>query len=167
MNQDMKARVIIFATVGLVVALFVFRFEATAYFPETLPKLMPGVKLPSPKGYRWNTAKFTLVLALHVGCPHCENEMPFYEELLRLSQQNKIHAQVVAFFPDSKTEVAGEFSDRLVGLTKVTSVDLASLRVHGTPTGIVVDNVGVVRYLWVGELTSEEENSLILELKSD
>jgi hypothetical protein len=167
MTVNMRIRIVTYALVGLSVGLLVLRFEATASFPGALPILAAGSKLPSPKGYRWDLSRSNLVFVLHVGCPHCENEMTFYEELLRLSRDNRIHSRIVAFFPDSEAQVGIAFPGRLIGLTKLADVDLAPLRVRGTPTLIVVDDSGIVRSVWTGELTADQKQSVIMALRSE
>jgi thiol-disulfide isomerase/thioredoxin len=132
------------------------RFEFRSSSANAEAKLSVGTKLLPPSGYKWDAGRSTLVFVLHVGCPHCENEMPFYEDLVNRKRNNRLNAELVAFFPDSKPEVDLAYSGRLVGLARITNVDMDSLMVGGTPTLFVVDSDGRVGSVWVGELSFKD-----------
>lgn len=146
---------------AVAVCLLIVRFGGPDLPERTKVHLSPGVKLSPPKGFKWRRDKPTLVFVLHVGCPHCENEMPFYEDILSLAREKKTKAELVAFFPDSELQVNTAFYGRLVGLTRLTDVNMDRLMVRGTPTLFVVDSGGVVRSVWVGELTPAQERSVM------
>jgi len=54
-----------------------------------------GAFLPAPRGYAWNVHPRTLILALHVGCPYCDESMEFYKELEVLEQDQRTSAHLV------------------------------------------------------------------------
>jgi thiol-disulfide isomerase/thioredoxin len=160
LKLDTKVRI---ATLilALIVVLSILRFGLRASLTNAKGKLSVGTKLRAPAGYKWGQGKPTLALVLHVGCPHCENEMPFYEDLVNRKRSNRLQAELVAFFPDPKPKVDAAYSGRLAGLTRITSVDLDALMVRGTPTLFVVDGTGTVRFVWVGELDFEQTRSVM------
>lgn len=146
--------------VAMLSCLLVLRYEASENTGHKLTELSVGTRLRPPVGFSWSGEKPTLVFMLRIGCVHCENEMPFYEKLLGLSRMNGIQTRLVAFFPDSKPQIDIAFANRLQGLAKLGNIDLQELHVDGTPTLVVVDETGIVRAVWHGELTAAQERAV-------
>ena len=126
-----------------------------------------GTKFPPIRGERWNSADRTLVLALHIGCIHCEREMKFYERLVSLLKTNSASVHIVAIFPDSEEQVSTEYSRRLVGIQKTSGVDFSQLHVLGTPTLILLDRDGVVQDRWIGELSPGDKKEVLKATRLD
>lgn len=127
-----------------------------------------GTKFPPIRGERWNSTDRTLVLALHIGCIHCEREMKFYEKLVSLSQKNgSASVRIVAIFPDSEEQVSTEYSRRLVGVEKTSGVDFSQLHVLGTPTLILLNRDGVVQGRWIGELSPADKQEVLKATRLD
>ena len=141
--------------------------ETSVQHPKIIESISVGTKLQAPKGYSWPADKPTLVLALRVGCKHCENEMDFYKHLLALEESNELHAHLVAFLPNSDADVRQSFSSRLIGLKKIADVNIQSLKIKGTPTLFIVDQEGIVRSTWEGELPADKKQSMIRALEAE
>jgi hypothetical protein len=146
---------------AVIAAALMMHFATSTHSVRSQAELFPGMRLSPPKGYDWSSHKRSLVLVLRVGCSHCENEMEFYERLLSLERDKRTRAFLVAFFPDSKPQVDEALSGRLTGLSRLANVDFASLMVPGTPTLFLVDEGGLVKSVWIGELTADEKQSVI------
>lgn len=146
------------AMIGVLSTVYI---EAPSRHPRPTDPISVGVKLRAPNGYRWPSNASTLVLVLRVGCGHCENEMSFYERLLDLERTKDLRIHLVAFMPNSETQIREAFAGRLVGLEKVAGAEMPSLKVRGTPTLILVDASGEVKSTWVGEIRPEEKQAMI------
>jgi thioredoxin-related protein len=142
-------------------------FETATRTPKATGAPSAGMKLQSPKGYRWPSDKPTLVLVIKVGCEHCEKEMDFYERLLELEKKNQLGTHLVAFLPNSAADVEGAFSWRLKGLEKIANVDVRSLSVRGTPTLLLIDQRGEIRSTWAGELSADQKLLMIKALSPE
>ena len=127
-------------------------------------RVVPGVSLRPVEGYAWRSHGLSLVLALHVGCPYCQESMPFYERLHALERSRDIGAHVVAVWPDDPALVKRSLPAGLSGVQVVPNVDLKRLGVIGTPTLFLVDNTGRVERVWEGELSPTQENDVLLTL---
>jgi len=119
--------------------------------------LTEGVHLESPIGYRWDSHKATLVIALRSGCPYCEASMGFYGRILRLWAGQSLKAYPIALYPDAATEVGPEIH----GIQRLTDLDYAKMGIASTPTVLLVDSRGMVLRKWAGQLPRSDEEKLI------
>lgn len=124
-----------------------------------------GDRLPAIHGIDWAAHESTLVLALRRGCHFCEDSMPFYRQLMTLSQQNELGAFVVAVFPDEDDEVHQVLQTAQLSVPSVSNVNLSKLSVYGTPTLLLVDQRGNIRKVWGGALSGSKEASVVAALK--
>lgn len=152
--------VVVVATV--VGVLFVRRY---ALDPGSVVEVSRGMQLPEPAGYTWHSYHRTVVLALHVGCLHCENNMGFYERLVGLERSHQLSAHILAVFPDAQEEVQRALGGRLVAQQSLANVNLGKLGVRGTPTLILVDGNGQVQDVWVGELPNAEQEEIVRSIQ--
>jgi len=166
LSRDTKLTIGTVIVAALTVFGFTLRFMMTSVSPfRAHPSVVVGMKISDPTGYKWRASNKTLLLVLSVKCPHCENEVPFYERLLALKQHGQIGAQILAYFPfDSGPQVNEGFSRRLVALHKFSGTEMEFMRVEGTPTILIVDQNGIVKSKWVGELSDSEKEEVIREL---
>jgi hypothetical protein len=120
-----------------------------------------GMSLPSMPGYSWGRQPETLIMAIRVGCHYCANSMPFYRHLSSLEESHRLKAHlVIAMQEDSKAEDHELLSDRL-NLDHVFGQSFTSLKVTGTPTLTLVDSHGLVKKVWIGQLSPEGEQDVM------
>lgn len=160
LGLDSKVRLVAIVAASIF-CLLIVHSETSVKPPRVRKYLSKGTKLTPPMGYKWASDKPTLVLVLKVGCPHCESEMPFYQQLVKLERMNKIQSHLVAFYPDPRTDIELANFGRLQGLDILSDIDMRSLPVEGTPTLFLVDGLGIVKSVWIGELGVDTEQSVI------
>jgi thiol-disulfide isomerase/thioredoxin len=109
----------------------------------------------------WKENGFTLLLAISSTCHFCSESAPFYQ---RLAQQRR-DFQFIAVSLETVGESQKYLNQLGVSLDKVMQVPFDSLGIRGTPTLVLVDNNGVVTDVWVGKLTSGEEDAVMSRLQ--
>ena len=167
MTSDTKLRIVTtLVIVSLATTVGIMLLRTPREVRGSFQEVSPGMILPPPSGYKWSKSQPTLVLALRIGCPHCENEMWFYDKLLALDRSQKPNVQLLAVLPDSEAKVKLAFGTRLVGLTKLADVQLGPLHVPGTPTLILLDSRGFVQKRWIGELSPDEEEEVLAAIRA-
>jgi len=120
-----------------------------------------GDQLPGLLTYNWKAHERTLVLALRSGCHFCDESMPFYRRLAKLEQSDQIDAHLVAIFPDDPAAVRQVVETQQLAIEVVPGFALDQVRVHGTPTLMLVDEQGRVSKVWIGELPAAGEAEVI------
>jgi hypothetical protein len=137
---------------------FVRQYESR---PGPQSVIAHGMRLSALAGYDWRSHPQTLILVLRVGCPYCESSMDFYQRLLALERARELNVHLLAAFPDSEAAITGQLSGRMPGVPIAANVSLDNLGVAGTPTLILADDGGEVRDVWVGQLSSVQEEGVI------
>jgi hypothetical protein len=121
-----------------------------------------GKYVAAPDGYRWEDHNRTLLFALRYGCIHCERNMELYREIQTKLRKSSSEVQLLSIFPDD-TFVAQHDIDihGLHGMPILANVNFDKLHLSGTPTLLLVDNHGAILHSWVGELSKEQQASLM------
>lgn len=100
----------------------------------------------------------TIAVFMSSSCPHCAAEVPFLSKLDAAAA-----GKVAAVFFDKDTGASEFLQGR--GWSKapstVSTSDLGSLRIKGTPTTVVADAGGKILQAYVGELKPEQEAELL------
>lgn len=103
----------------------------------------------------------TLVLALSTRCKFCAASVPFYSHLLAASRSGSQGLPIVAIFPNSQDEVQ-TFAPKIGSpLQTLAGQDFQNLGIAGTPTLVLVDTAGRIRRVWIGELSSKDEQAVL------
>ncbi len=129
-------------------------------------RINPGEKLPPIRGYAWKAHPQTLILALRLGCPYCEASMGFYESLHR-DEHIRDAARMVAVYATPNVGPTA-LPQPLRDLQVFSGIDFTALGVAATPTLLLVDNTGVLKKVWRGQLSDgyEKEVFLVIEGRS-
>ena len=114
----------------------------------------------SVPGIDWAESGETVVLALSNKCHFCSESAPFYKRLVRELSQRK-DVRIVAVFPQEISEAKEYLSKLEVPIYEVKQARLDSFGIKGTPTLVIVDHTGVVKYAWVGRLTTDKESEVL------
>jgi hypothetical protein len=112
-------------------------------------------------GVDWKRNHRTLVLAVSTTCHFCKDSVPFYQKLGAVEKDVKM----VAVLPQPVAEAQKYFSDSGVHVDDVRQVPLNTLGVRGTPTLLLVNDVGVVTDVWVGRLLPDQEAQVLTALQ--
>ena len=127
--------------------------------PTSPQSPVPGTSL-AIADVDWSQADHTLVMALSTGCHFCSESGDFYRRLSGLVA-TRPRTRLIAVLPDP-VEDSQRYLDQMgVKVTAVRSVPLSRLRVSGTPTLILADKSGVVSRVWVGKLSTTQEQEVI------
>ena len=107
----------------------------------------------------WTKANQTAVLILSEDCHYCTDSASFYVRLVQSARERS--DRVIAALPQD-TNSARSYLARLgVVADQVIRASPTSLGTQATPTLVLVDNCGVVRHVWVGQLSAEKEREVL------
>jgi hypothetical protein len=112
-------------------------------------------------GVDWKKNRRTLVLAISTTCHFCKDSVPFYQKLGATGTDVKM----VAVLPQPVTEAQQYLGGAGVRVDEVRQVSLNTLGVRGTPTLLLVNDVGVVTDVWVGKLQPDQEAQVLTALE--
>jgi len=112
-------------------------------------------------GVDWAKNHRTLVLAISTTCHFCNDSVPFYRRLGTIEKNVKM----VAALPQPITEAQQYLNSSGVHVDDVRQVPLNTLGVRGTPTLLLVNDVGVVTDVWVGKLQPDQEAQVLTALE--
>lgn len=130
--------------------------------PTAPVSIASGDKLALPDT-DWARNGRTLVLVLQKGCHFCSESAPFYKKLVEQTEQpGKPH--LIAVLPQNPKESADYLSSLGVPIGDVRQARLTDVRVHGTPTLLLVGSNGVVNRVWIGKLKPEKESEVLQSL---
>ena len=117
-------------------------------------------------GYDYASNKRTLILVLRYGCRYCDESLPLYKRLLELRREGQIRGvNMLAIFPDNPTVAKSVLDEEGLDISFIPSVNLAQLRIPGTPTLLLMDDKGSILEVWVGKLSEGKELDLIDHLR--
>jgi hypothetical protein len=114
-------------------------------------------------GVDWKMNQRTLVMAVSTTCHFCSESAPFYRKLAAETERN---VKLVAVLPQPVSEGEEYLSGEGVHVDEVKQAPLPSIGVLGTPTLLLVNNVGAVTKVWVGELQANQEAEVISALQN-
>jgi len=140
------------------------------FFPTGIARTTTGVLAPEVVkgksvdghviGVDWAKNHRTLVLVLSTTCHYCKDSVPFYRKLGTTGTDVKM----VAVLPQPVTEAQQYLSGEGVHVDEVKQIPLNNLGVRGTPTLMLVNDVGVVTDVWVGKLPPDQEAQVLTTL---
>lgn len=111
-------------------------------------------------GVDWGRNHRTLVLAISTTCHYCKDSVPFYQKLGAAETDVKL----VAVLPQPVAEAQRYLSGGGVHVDDIKQISLNTLGVRGTPTLLLVNDVGVVTDVWVGKLQLDQEVPVLTAL---
>ena len=106
-----------------------------------------------------------MVLSLSTKCGYCQDSLPFYKRLIEEHRKSADSPSLVALFPNSEMEVNEYKRQNQLDVKSVANVNPSSLNLKGTPTLILVDAEGKVSDVWVGKLSTNDEQQVISRLQ--
>lgn len=112
----------------------------------------------TPLKSTWSSSQGTLVLGLQTTCHFCTDSAPFFRKLIRSVPRE---VRTIAVLPQSH-EAAQHYLDGLgVHVDSIQQAPLAAIGITGIPTLLLVNNLGIVKNVWVGELDSYGQSSVL------
>lgn len=104
----------------------------------------------------------TLVLALKIGCQYCERSMPFYRRLVAEGRSRPTQSAFLQVALPDEAKLAENYL-KIQGLDVpfVAGLNLADLRISGTPTVLLLSANGDIKKAWVGALEPSAEQEVM------
>lgn len=155
------ANVAIMVVAGLASAVLIKTYLLPQPAVRQIPQVVVGDK-SAIEGVDWKANRRTLVLALQTTCRFCSESASLYRRLTDVLPKAGVH--MIAVLPQAKTESVRYLRSLDVNVTDVRQESFVTLKIPGTPTLMLVDEVGVVRNVWVGKLSPQRENDLVTVL---
>lgn len=112
----------------------------------------------------WPASGNTLVFGLSTTCHFCSESAGFYKELVQKCAEQ--HVRTVAVLPQSLAEAKAYLQGEGVDVNEVRQMTLSDIKVAGTPTLILVDANRVVKAVWIGKLSPDQEKGVYAKLGS-
>ena len=110
----------------------------------------------------WSKANQTVLLVLSESCHYCTNSAPFYRRLVERAKERG--SRVIAALPEDLNTSKAYLNGLDVPVDDVLQVNPSSLGTRATPTLVLVDNSGIVKDVWVGQLSTEKEREVLNQL---
>lgn len=156
---EMAANIGIVITAVLVVILFVRNFTHRQSDPERTVALGSNFAL---KNVNWQANDKTLVFGVSTTCHFCTDSAPFYRKLVEACKQQHVHT--IAVLPQTPAEAQTYLAGEGVAVDEIRQATLSDLNINGTPTLVLVNRTGVVKRVWLGELSTTKENEVVTAL---
>jgi hypothetical protein len=121
----------------------------------------PGTSLSLPN-VDWSKANQTILLVLSESCHYCTNSAPFYRRLVERAGERG--SRVIAALPEDLNTSKAYLNRLGVLVDNVLQISPSSLGTRATPTLVLVDNSGIVKDVWVGQLSPEKEREVLSQL---
>lgn len=156
---------IILVAIALVVVLakrFVFT-GPTQNPTASAAQISVGTKLSIPD-VDWSKSNKTLVLVLSNSCRYCTASAPFYKRLVQERAQRESF-RLTAILPQPVSDGRKYLNDLGVAIDDIRQLSPEAIGARGTPTLLLVNNLGVVTDNWLGRLTPEEETAVLSRLQ--
>lgn len=116
-----------------------------------------SVSLPD---VHWSQNGKTLLIVIAKGCHYCTESAAFYKKIAQAASGRR-DIQIIAVFPHSVDEGREYLAEIQVPITEVRQASLNLIGVRGTPTILLVDNVGMVKEAWLGRLPPAKEAEVL------
>lgn len=155
---------IILVAVSLVVVLAKrFVFTGATNQPPATQQSSVGTKLAVPD-VDWSSNNKTVVLVLSDTCRYCTASAPFYKRLVQ-EQAQRANFRLTAVLPQPVDDGRKYLNELGVSINEIKQLSAEAIGVRGTPTLLLVNNVGVVTDAWLGKLTPQEEAEVLSRLQ--
>lgn len=147
---------------GVLVKKFFFNANEAAPARSIDPRIPAGTKATLP-GVDWAKNGKTLVFVLSRDCRYCTQSAPFYQRLTR-ETAGRPDVRLLAVLPQDVEDGKKYLSDLGVSVHEVKQASPSATGASVTPTLILVDDKGIVKNSWVGQLVTPEENEVLSQL---
>ena len=157
LGLNIAIAIAIVAIAGVIVKRTFFAEQVKTPGFEAQAQQLVGTKINVP-GADWAQNKKSLVFFLKKDCIYCDKVAPSYRQLI--TEAGKSNVKLIAILPNP-VDVGREYVQSLgLPIENVQTAVLASYKVPGTPTVLVVDGEGIVRGVWIGAEPGREQENL-------
>lgn len=159
---ELLANVAIVIITLLMGAVFVKQYLFAGPGKAAVKEIAAGTKL-SLSGIDWQKNGQTMLLVVAPGCHYCSESAPFYQRLVRQTQERG-EIKLMAVFPQGSSDGSRYLKELGLPIEAVTAASLDSMGIIGTPTLLLVNNQGVVTNVWIGQLPPDKEAEVLSRL---
>lgn len=156
------ANIALLVVCGIAGVIFYRNFTASAHHKAQLNAPLALVGRAFPEDARFHSGSKYVVVVMSVGCHFCTESAPFYRDLQHTASEDRV--QIYAALPDDLAD-SRRYLDGIQVPIPVSQIDLRELRVVGTPTLFVVDRSGVVKRVWVGKLSADQQKEVVESIR--
>lgn len=146
-----------------VAVVFIFAFLRHDFSAHQMPDSSFHAKSVSMSSITATPARMNLVLGISTVCRFCEQNIGFYQKLSTLEKPGALAFYTV--FPQSASEAQAFLKQKDIHPTGVVSSSLATYKINGTPTLLLVNSSGKVVDFWVGALDSAKQAAVIHKIE--
>jgi peroxiredoxin len=130
--------------------------------PPSADKLIG--KQVSLSGMDWAKHGHSLVFALQTHCRFCTESAPAFKDLV--NQAKELNVQSVGIFPEPVEESKTYLGSFGIAMDSISQDKLTSVGVAVTPTLLLVDEKGVVKYAWIGKFDVNRTREVLNRLQT-
>ncbi|MGI8670783.1 MAG: peroxiredoxin family protein [Aridibacter sp.] len=125
-----------------------------------------GKILPQIPNLDFSKSQRSLVIAMSTNCGYCKKSVQFLNSVKAASSKFAKKTQIIAVFPNTKSEVERFNKTYQSQVESVSDVRPPSFNVPGTPTMILVAEKGVILNYWVGAIPEASKSKVLEQLAS-
>ncbi|HKS42668.1 MAG TPA: hypothetical protein VJX74_18800 [Blastocatellia bacterium] len=159
---EMLANVAIVIVTLMLGSVLVKQYFFAAPNKAIVKEVAAGTKISLPD-VDWGKNHQTMLLILAQGCHYCADSAPFYQKLLRETEQ-KGQIKLMAVFPQGSSDGTKYLNDLGVPIKEVKMASLDAIGITGTPSLILVNSEGVVTDVWLGQLPPDKQAEVLSRL---
>jgi len=153
----------------VVIGLFLISARANVQSTQNNVTYHKGERVTGLSQVRFDKAGKTLLLALRKDCHFCAESMPFYRSVANeLAKKTSPGAVQLVVLTSDEIDVSKDYlrANALdtADVVSLSSKQMSSLKLPGTPTLILTDRAGVVDTAWIGKLNDTSEREVLSKL---
>lgn len=157
-NVELTVNTVIAIAVVVIAGVAVKRYVTSEQTnSQSLPehkRLLMGTRVIVPN-VNWGNSRNHLVFFLDKNCAYCTSSAPFYRQLLEEAAKRDVQwLAILQNAPDEAREYVRSLS---LPIENVQSGTLASYKIPGVPTVMLLDEGGVVKGVWLGAHKGREK----------
>lgn len=162
---EMATNVAVLLVALVVLGNFVWIHFAKKPQPHLEGGLRRGEAFPILSEVPYDKSSQTLLLALSSKCEHCSESIPFFKQLLETNAANGDSTQIIAVFPETADEVMRYVSEQQLRVQTISSINLQTLKLLGTPSAVLISSEGKILNFWIGSPSKDAEKEILGAIK--
>ena len=117
-----------------------------------------GGKAPQIAGVNFALHRQSLIVFLSTSCHYCRESAPFYNRMADYASRATSDLGFYPVFAEPESAVLASEEKLKLSAKPVTNANFSLLRIHSTPTALLVDRNGIVTQFWIGTSPSVEND---------
>jgi thioredoxin-related protein len=161
-HLEVATNVAVLLAAMLLISTFVWNYLARTQKPKLQAGFQKGQSLTRLPAINYSSSPQTLLIAISTTCHYCKESLPFYKQLADAQQQRGRATHIVALFPNSENDVQQYVQQNQLNLETIAGANFKALNISSTPTMLLVDKDGKILDFWVGKLSKNDEQQVIM-----